>query len=263
MQLFRAYCLHDFTAWQGSSRMKKTQTTRPSYQNRERSLGSLTQEIVHDLGVNIVTGKFSGENSFPIESEICEKYGASRSIVREAIKVLNAKGLLIARPRRGTSVRPENEWNMLDPDVLYWMLNRRFSLSLLKHFTRARLAIEPAAAAEAARTASKKQIAEIEEMLNRMDEASRGLHDPMDADIAFHASILAASNNPFFYNMSPMIETALNVSIRFTNKQLKQNFASVEEHGQVLEAIKARDQEGAARETRGLLQRALDLMEKG
>src|SRR5210317_1019050 len=128
--------------------MKKSQTRKPSYRNRERSFGSLTQEIVHKLGVDIVTGKYSGINAFPIESEICDKYGASRSIVREAIKVLNAKGLLIARPRRGTSVRPENEWNLLDPDVLYWMLNRRFSLSLLKHFTRARLAIEPAAAAE-------------------------------------------------------------------------------------------------------------------
>lgn len=242
--------------------MKKSQTRKPSYRNRERSFGSLTQEIVHKLGVDIVTGKYSGKNAFPIESEICDKYGASRSIVREAIKVLNAKGLLIARPRRGTSVRPENEWNLLDPDVLYWMLNRRFSLSLLKHFTRARLAIEPAAAAEAARTATKKQIAEIENMLNCMAESAQGLHDPLEVDIEFHTSILAASNNPFFYNMSPMIETALSFSIRFTNKQLRRNFASVEEHGRIFEAIRARDEEGAARETRELLQRALDLMEE-
>ena len=242
--------------------MNKRPTLKPTHRNRERSLGSLTQQIVEDLGIAIVTGKYSEDKPFPIESEICETYGASRSIVREAIKVLNAKGLLIARPRRGTSVRPEQDWNLLDPDVLYWLLNRRFSLSLLKHFTRTRLAIEPAAAAEAARTATKRQVREIEKRLEHMADAARGERDPLDADVNFHASILEASNNPFFYNMSPMIETALHFSIRFTNKELRQNFASVVEHGRVLEAIKARDADAAARETRGLLQRALDVMEK-
>lgn len=235
--------------------------SKPTYLNRERSLGSLTQQIVQDLGVAIVTGQYSGENTFPIESEICAKYDASRSIVREAIKVLNAKGLLIARPRRGTSVRPETEWNLLDPDVLYWMLNRRFSLTLLKDFTRARLAIEPAAAAEAARTATEEQIEHIEHMLERMSEAAEGKLDPLEADVDFHVSILEASNNPFFSNMSAMIETALHFSIPFTNKQLKQRFASFKSHGKILEAIKKRDSVKAAAVTRVLLERALKAME--
>lgn len=237
---------------------KASQTT---YQNRERSLGSLTQQIVQGLGIAIVTGKYSGENGFPIESEICAEYDASRSIVREAIKVLNAKGLLIARPRRGTSVRPESEWNLLDPDVLYWMLNRRFSLALLKDFTRARLAIEPAAAAEAARTASTSQIEHIELMLERMAEAAKGSMDPLETDVDFHISILEASNNPFFFNMSSMIETALHFSIRFTNKQLQQRFASVKDHGKIVSAIRNREPEKAAAATRVLLERALKTME--
>lgn len=241
--------------------MNEKKASKTSYQNRERSLGSLTQQIVQDLGVAIVTGKHSGENGFPIESEICAQYDASRSIVREAIKVLNAKGLLIARPRRGTSVRPENEWNLLDPDVLYWMLNRRFSLSLLMDFTRARLAIEPAAAAEAARTASESQIQHIEHMLARMAQAADGKLDPLEADVDFHISILEASNNPFFCNMSSMIETALHFSIRFTNKQLEQRFASVESHGQIVQAIRKGDSATAAEKTRVLLERALKTME--
>lgn len=235
--------------------------TKPTYENRERSLGSLTQQIVHDLGVEIVTGKYSGDRSFPIESEICKKYDASRSIVREAIKVLNAKGLLIARPRRGTSVRPESEWNLLDPDVLYWMLNRRFSLTLLMHFTRVRLAIEPAAAAEAARTATEDQINHIEYMLERMGKAAEGVLDPLETDVDFHVSILEASNNPFFSNMSSMIETALNFSIRFTNKQLKQHSASAKEHRKILLAIRNHEPEKAAAATRVLLERALKTME--
>ncbi len=234
---------------------------RPTLPYREQSLGNLTQQIVQELGVAIVTGKYSGDKPFPIESEICAQYGASRSIVREAIKVLNAKGLLIARPRRGTSVRPENEWNLLDPDVLYWMLNRRFSLQLLEDFTRARLAIEPAAAAEAARTATKAQIANVEQNLSRMAEAAKGKLDPLEADVGFHVAVLEASNNPFFRAMSPMIETALHFSIRFTNKALKQRAARVEEHGRIVEAIRAGDPATAAAATARLLERALRTME--
>ena len=227
---------------------------------KPRSFGNRTQQVVQDLGIAIVTREYTSETPFPIESDICAKYGASRSIVREAIKVLNAKGLLIARPRRGTSVRPEKDWNLLDPDILEWMLKRRFSLSLLKDFTRARIAIEPNAAAEAARTASDDQIAHIGKMLDRMREAAKGNLEPLESDIGFHLSILEASNNPFFHNMSPMIETALHFSIRFTNKQLKQRFASVEEHEVIYDAIAARDERKASGETRDLLLRALALM---
>jgi DNA-binding FadR family transcriptional regulator len=235
--------------------------TRPTYMNRRRSFGSRTQELVQALGIAIVTREYSIEKPFPIESEICARYNASRSIVREAIKVLNGKGLLIARPRRGTSVRPEKDWNLLDPDVLYWMLKRRFSLSLLKDFTRARLAIEPNAAAEAARTASKEQVENIARMLDRMREAAKGEMDPLETDVDFHLAILQASNNPFFYNMSPMIETALHFSIRFTNRQLRQRHASVEEHKVIYDAIASGNETVAAEETRGLLERALELME--
>jgi len=235
-------------------------TSRKGYQHGERALGSLTQQIVQDLGIAIVTGKFAGKGGFPIEAEICSRYSASRSVVREAIKVLNAKGLLIARPRRGTSVRPEHEWNLLDPDVLFWMLKRRFNLPLLIDFTRARLAIEPSAAAEAARTATPAQQENMRRMLERMAEAAKGMLDPLEADVDFHLSILEASNNQFFYHMSPVIETALRFSIRFTNRQLRQRFASVDEHQMILDAILARDQVKASEETRGLLDRALEIM---
>jgi len=227
---------------------------------RKRRLGSLTHQIVQDLGKAIVTGQFS-EDKFPIESEICKRYDASRSIVREAIKMLNSKGMLVARPRRGTTVRPEKEWNLLDPDILYWMLNRRFSLQLLKDFTRARLAIEPAAAAEAARTATEEQRQLMRDKLAGMELAAAGKNDPLLADIDFHIAVLEASNNPFFYSMSPMIETALRISIQYTNRKLRQRVASYEEHEKLLAPILARDPEAAAAESRAVLTRNLGLME--
>jgi DNA-binding FadR family transcriptional regulator len=107
---------------------------------------SLTYGLVESLGQAIVTGEYV-EVGFPTEGELSKQFGASRTVTREAVKMLTAKGLLSARPRHGTVVEPENEWNLLDPDVLRWMLERKFSLRLLAEFTEMRLGIEPAAAA--------------------------------------------------------------------------------------------------------------------
>jgi DNA-binding FadR family transcriptional regulator len=240
--------------------MSQQSDTLTTYQGRRRRLGNLTHQIVQDLGKAIVTGEFSSGKEFPIESEICSRYDASRSIVREAIKVLNAKGLLIARPRRGTSVSPEKDWNMLDPDICHWMLSRRFSLELLRDFTRARLAIEPAAAAEAARTATESQLEHLKNKLDGMRLAAQGQLDPLVTDIEFHIAILEASNNSFFYSMRPMIESALRISIRHTNRKLRQRVASYEEHVNLLQPILDRDPERAAAESRQVLQRNLQLM---
>ena len=86
---------------------------------------NLTYGIAHELGVAIVTGVYSGDNPIPIEAELCRKYDASRPVLREAVKMLTAKGLLRARPRQGTWVQPEEHWNLLDPDVLRWLLQRK------------------------------------------------------------------------------------------------------------------------------------------
>ena len=91
---------------------------------------SLTYGLVESLGQAIVTGEYA-QVGFPTEAELSKQFGASRTVTREAVKMLTAKGLLSARPRHGTVVEPETEWNLLDPDVLRWMLERKFSLRLL------------------------------------------------------------------------------------------------------------------------------------
>ena len=116
---------------------------------------NLTYSIANELGIAIVTGTYSAGNPIPIEAELCRKFGASRSALREAVKMLTAKGLLGARPRRGTWVEPEEKWNLLDPDVLGWLLERKYSPALLIEFTEIRLAVEPGAATLAARVAGR------------------------------------------------------------------------------------------------------------
>lgn len=179
---------------------------------------NLTYRIVHDLGVAVVTGTYSEKNPFPVEAALCRQFGASRSVLREAVKMLTAKGLLGARPRQGMWVQPEASWNLLDPDVLSWMLERKFSPALLIEFTEIRLAVEPVGAALAARVAGPKEKAAVRAAIERMEAAERGDDDPLESDIAFHVSVLHASGNKFYAQLSDLIATALRFSIRTTNR---------------------------------------------
>jgi DNA-binding FadR family transcriptional regulator len=221
---------------------------------------NLTSSIVRDLGTAIVTGKYATEKPFPVESELCKQYGASRSVLREAVKMLTAKGLLRARPRQGTRVQPEEHWNLLDPDVLRWMLERKFSLQLLIQFTQMRLSFEPGAAAMAAQSANVEQRAAILHGIDRMMAAGRGEDDPLESDIAFHVAVLRATGNPFYAQLRELIETALRFSIRRTNAYKGVPLASVLDHKRVADAIMARNSESAERGMRALIQEALDLM---
>lgn len=227
------------------------------------TLGSLTRRIVADLGAAIVMGEYAHDKPFPVEADLCRRYDASRSVVREAVKVLNAKGLVTARPRRGTSALPPSEWNLFDPDVLQWILKRRFSLQLLIDFTHVRLAIEPAAAELAARRAAPEEIARIEDALERMRAAQETGEDPLAADIDFHLAILDASGNPFFIRMKPMVEAALNFSIRYTNRASGLQFANIDDHAAISRAIAQGRPDDAASAARGLLDAALALMIEG
>lgn len=204
---------------------------------------NLTYGMLDSLGRAIVTGRYDGE-SFPTEADLARQHAVSRSVTREAVKMLTAKGLLTARPRKGTSVQPPANWNLFDPDVLRWLLERKFSLELLRQFSELRIAIEPAAAALAARAAGADGIAQIRAGYERMVAAEAGDDDPLDADVAFHVAILRASGNPFYAQFQDLVRTALRTSIRFTNR-FKGRTASLPQHQAVLNAIERRESDVA------------------
>ncbi len=204
---------------------------------------NLTYGMLDNLGRAIVTGRYQ-DRSFPTEAELAKVHGVSRSVTREAMKMLAAKGLVSARPRQGTAVRATEHWNLFDADVLRWLLERRFSIDLLRHFTQLRIAIEPEAAALAARFGDEADRRGIAAGLERMIAAERGEDDVLDADIAFHVAVLRASNNPFYAQFRDVVGTALSKSIRFTNR-IKGHSASIAEHGAVVDAIAARDGDAA------------------
>ncbi len=200
---------------------------------------NLTHGMLDTLGRAIVTGRYESR-PFPTEAEIAKTHGVSRSVTREAVKMLTAKGLVSARPRQGTVVQPASAWNLFDTDVLRWTLERKFSVELLRHFNQLRVAIEPEAAALAARYGDAADIQAIRSGLEQMEAGESGLTDPLEADIAFHVAIMRASKNPFYAQFQSVVSTALRTSIRFTNR-IKGRSANIADHAAVADAIIARD----------------------
>ncbi|MGN6375029.1 MAG: FadR/GntR family transcriptional regulator [Sphingomonas sp.] len=227
--------------------------------NVRSSLGrNLTYGLLDRLGKAIVTGAYQ-DTPFPTEAELSKQHAVSRSVTREAVKMLTAKGLLSARPRQGTIVQPVSSWNLFDADVLRWLLERKFSVDLLQQFSELRLAIEPAAAALAATAADANGLALIRAGFGRMEAAEKGEDDPLDADIAFHVAVLQASANPFFGQFREVVATALRTSIRFTNR-IKGRTADLDQHGDVMRAIEARDPEASRTAMRRIIADVVELI---
>lgn len=229
--------------------------------DKQQSGRNLTQQLVHTLGTDIAGGRYKCGAGLPSEALLCDEYGISRSATREAIKMLTAKGLITSRPRQGIRVQPQERWNLFDPDVLGWILRSGPSLAMLREFLQLRRAVEKEAAALAAESQDRAKIAGVGAALRRMKEAEEGLTDPVEADIAFHINILNATNNPFYIQLGSFIETALRVSIRFTNRIKGVETASYMNHKKLFDAIDRGDVEGASAASAVMQTEALALIE--
>ncbi len=222
---------------------------------------NLTQSLVQKLGSSIVRGELPAGKSLPIEAELGKKYGASRTVTREAVKILSTKGLIGQRPRVGTFVHTEDKWDLLDAEVLTWILDRHFSYKLVREFLEVRIGIEPAAAALAAVNATEADRELLRQKLEKMKGAMSGHFDPVASDIAFHATILEISHNRFYQQLTPIVETALRFSIRVTNKA-KGAVADYDAHEKIYKAIKAGNAAAANKACRELIKEALALVIK-
>ena len=223
---------------------------------------NLTHSIVEKLGHAVVTQAYSKADPFPIEAVLCKQFGASRTALREAVKMLTAKGLLKARPRHGTWIQSEEHWNLLDPDVLRWLMERKFSLQLLTEFTQVRLAVEPTAAMLAATDASDASVRNIRHAIERMQAAATGADDPLASDIAFHVAVLHATGNRFYAQLDGVTNAALRISIKFTNTLKGVRLADVGAHEKVLKAIEARQPQQAYAAMEVIIREVMDLISK-
>jgi DNA-binding FadR family transcriptional regulator len=201
---------------------------------------SMHGRIVQELGMQIVSGTLVPGQRLPAEPTLCETYGVSRPVVREATRVLVAKGLVVSKPRVGSVVRPREEWHMLDPDVLYWTVNSIPEGDFFRSLLTVRQIIEPAAAALAALSANDEDRARIAAAYARMEQAKTAA-DLLEPDLEFHRAIMAATHNDMLAYIGNMLSLALTESIKLTSRHPNTHALSLPRHKAILTAIENRD----------------------
>jgi DNA-binding FadR family transcriptional regulator len=201
---------------------------------------SMHPQIVRDLGMRIVAGEFPPGGRLPVEAVLCAGYQVSRSVLREATRVLVAKGLVVSRQRAGVIVRPRSDWHLLDPDVLYWLVQSQPASEFVTTLMTVRRIFEPAAAALAARVASEEQLHGIAEAYAGM-EAARTPEELLEPDLAFHRRIAEATGNDLLAYVGNMLSLALRESIKLSSKLPNTHALSLPRHKAILTALLHRD----------------------
>ncbi len=204
--------------------------------------------IVNELGLAIVGGELQPGDKLPAEAQLLERYEISRPVLREAVRVLVAKGLVVSRQRAGALVRPRNEWHLLDPDVLYWLIQSQPQREFVGSLLEVRRIFEPAAAGLAARAASPAQLEGIATAYAGM-EAARTTEELLEPDLAFHRRIAEATGNDLLAYIGNMLSLALRESIILSSQLPNTHALSLPRHKAILTALQNRDPLGARQAT--------------
>ena len=205
---------------------------------------SLLWSVVEEIGLRILGGTYAPSLALPTEAELIAELNVSRTVLREAIKILAAKGLLVSRPKSGTQVRLPRYWNLLDPTILDLYCRIVDYSEFAENFQKLRVIIEPEAAAAAAVGRSARQMRTLDETYRSM-EGARDIADWTSADLAFHEAILEATGNPFMRPLGSLIRAALETLLFHSAKTSTNPFDSLVEHKNVLDAIRKRDANSA------------------
>jgi len=224
----------------------------PANAARNGTRGSLHRSVAQDIGARILNGEFAPGTLLPNEAEWCKSFGVSRTAVREAIKMLMGKGLIISRPRIGSRVLPRAQWNLLDRDVLGWYVAAAKQSHFLAHMQQVREILEPETAALAAANHTPEQLLAIEEAYAAM-AAAKTLTAWNDADVKFHFAILQAAGNELLVPLGLVIESALGSMFSYTARQKGDVGRTLPGHERILVAIRARRPNAARQAVRKLL----------
>src|SRR5262245_58665882 len=175
-------------------------------------------EVVYTIGRRIVSGELKPGDPLPPEEELTADFDASRTVLREAVRVLAAKGLVEARPKTGTRVRRREEWNILDPDVLSWRVSASHDPQLYAEMTEVRLAIEPIAAHLAATRMTDDELAAVEEAYAAMEAAVGDQDAYLAADLRFHDHILVGCHNELLAHLGVVLRAVLQNTFELTTR---------------------------------------------
>jgi DNA-binding FadR family transcriptional regulator len=214
--------------------------------------------VLDTLGPEIAGGEYP-PGSVLRTDELAQRFDVSRSVMREAVRVLESMHLVESRRRVGVTVRPKSQWNVYDPQVIRWRLAGADRPHQLRSLTVLRSAVEPVAAGLAARHATAAQCAELTECALGMVAHSRGhqLEGYLHHDVAFHRVILTASGNEMFARLADVVAEVLTGRTHHAVMFDDPDPAAVTLHVKVAEAVRAGDAEGAERLTREITTGAL------
>jgi len=217
--------------------------------------------VVHAIGRRIVRGELAPGEILPEQGELSRQLGVSRTVVREATKVLATKGLVESRSKRGTVVLNRASWRLLDPDVLAWLTEAGPNPDFLRSVFEVRRIIEPAAARLAAERASPSELAAIEQALEGMATAE-GSAAYLAADVQYHEILVAATHNDHLVQLvaafGPAFQAGLRAATRTVRAWPEYAVSGLSHHRAVLDAVTSHDGERAARAMEWLVDQSLD-----
>lgn len=166
-------------------------------------------QVVDEIGTAIICGEFPVGSVLPGDLELAQRFHVSRTVLREAMKTLAAKGLVVPKARIGTRVTDRQFWNMFDGDVLTWHFECGVSEEFLLSLYEIRLAFEPAAAALAAEKATPEAIDILRQLAEDLGNPDHTTESLAIADLRFHMALANASGNPFMRTLGSLIKAAL------------------------------------------------------
>lgn len=202
---------------------------------------------VDHLGEAIVAGRYAVGASLPPEPLLGEELGVSRTVVREAVKSLAAKGLITTGPKVGTRVLSSDHWNWFDPDIVIWQSRAGLTREFLRDLQDLRRVLEPAAVRMAAERATAQDIAQIEEAYEGMRLAVEEGGDYVAHDLRFHQGLLRACHNRMIVQMSKALSALLRTSFEISTSRKDGPRNSLPMHRAVVDAVVARQPAKAER----------------
>ncbi len=193
------------------------------------------------LGEAIVAGRYGVGGAMPSEPQLCEQLGVSRTVIRESVKSLVAKGLIVTGPKVGTRVLSEDQWNWFDPDVITWQARAGLTPEFLRDLQDLRHVVEPAAVRLAALRATDGDIVAIEAAFAGMKHAVEEGGDYVTFDLRFHQGLLRAAHNRMLMQMSKALGALLRTSFEISTVKKDGPAGSLGQHRAVLDAVIAHD----------------------
>lgn len=215
----------------------------------------LHRRLVEELGAAIVGGQIVPGERVDVDL-LEERHGVSRTVVREAIRVLATKGLVDARPKRGTYVLERDRWNMLDADVIGWRYGAELDTQFLGNLHEVRQIIEPAVARIAATRRTDEDLDRLRQALDDMAMATSDVEAAVDADVRFHHTLITATHNEMLEQLEIIIAVGLRTRDLVAMGAGIDAATDVPRHKAIVDAVARGDPAGADAAMQALLERA-------